>query len=107
MLEMHAPIQKIRNGRWRKTCKGPAAPGRDAAPDWSAESVMLGRLRGRWREIALFSGALFINLLAGFFLLSRHLLLKDTGEKLAHIEKQLRGRKSISEELSRRIEEQE
>ena len=51
--------------------------------------------------------ALFLNLLAGFFVLSRWLLLKDTGEKLAHIEKQLRGRESISEELSRRIAEQE
>ena len=60
-----------------------------------------------WREIALFSGALFVNLLAGFFLLSRRLLLKDTGQKLAHIEKQLRGRESISEELSRRIAERE
>lgn len=60
-----------------------------------------------WRESALFSVALFVNLLAGFFVLSRWLLLKDTGEKLAHIEKQLRGRESISEELSRRIAEQE
>ena len=64
-------------------------------------------LERHWSEIALFSGALFVNLLAGFFVLSRWLLLKDTGEKLAHIEKQLRGRESISEELSRRIAEQE
>jgi len=60
-----------------------------------------------WREISLFAGTLFVNLLAGFFVLSRWLLLKDTGQKLAHIEKQLRGRESISEELSRRIAEQE
>jgi hypothetical protein len=56
------------------------------------------------REIALFSVVLFLNLLAGFFVLTRRLLLKDTGQKLAHLEKQLRGRESISEELSRRIQ---
>ena len=60
-----------------------------------------------WREIAVFSAALFVNLLAGFFVLTRRLFLKDTGQKLAHLEKQLRGRESISEELSRRIAEQE
>jgi hypothetical protein len=59
------------------------------------------------REIALFSVVLFLNLLAGFFVLTRRLLLKDTGQKLAHLEKQLRGRESISEELSRRIAEHE
>ena len=59
------------------------------------------------REIALFSVVLFFNLLAGFFVLTRRLLLKDTGQKLAHLEKQLRGRESISEELSRRIAEHE
>ena len=58
-------------------------------------------------DIALFSVVLFLNLLAGFFVLARRLLLKDTGQKLAHLEKQLRGRKSISEELSRRIAEHE
>ena len=58
-------------------------------------------------EIALFSVVLFLNLLAGFFVLTRRLLLKDTGQKLAHLEKQLRGRESISEELSRRIAEHE
>ena len=59
------------------------------------------------REIALFSVVLFLNLLAGFFVLTRRLLLKDTGQKLAHLEKQLRGRESISDELSRRIAEHE
>ena len=59
------------------------------------------------REIALFSVVLFLNLLAGFFVLTRRLLLKDTGQKLAHLEKQLRGRESISEQLSRRIAEHE
>ena len=59
------------------------------------------------REIALFSVVLFLYLLAAFFVLTRRLLLKDTGQKLAHLEKQLRGRESISEELSRRIAEHE
>jgi hypothetical protein len=31
--------------------------------------------------------------------------LKDTGRKLAHLEKQLRTGESLSEELSRRLEE--
>jgi len=33
------------------------------------------------------------------------LFLKDTGEKLAHLEKQLRSGGTISEELSRRLKE--
>jgi hypothetical protein len=33
--------------------------------------------------------------------------LKDTGQKVAHLEKQLRGRERNSEELSRRMAEQE
>jgi hypothetical protein len=58
-------------------------------------------------EIATFAGLLFVNLLAGIFALSRHLFLKDTGDKLAHLEKQLRGRETISEELTRRIAREE
>lgn len=56
-------------------------------------------------EIACFAAVLFGNLLAAFSLLSRRLLLKNTGEKLAHLEKQLRSGRSISEELSRKIAE--
>ena len=56
-------------------------------------------------EIASFAAILFGNLLAAFSLLSRRLLLKNTGEKLAHLEKQLRSGRSISEELSRKIAE--
>jgi hypothetical protein len=55
--------------------------------------------------IALFSAALFVNLFATFYVLGRKLFLKDTGRKLAHLEKQLRTGASISEELSRRLEE--
>src|SRR5437016_78794 len=55
--------------------------------------------------IVLFAAALFVNLFAAFYVLGRKLFLKDTGRKLAHLEKQLRTGASISEELSRRLEE--
>src|ERR1044071_3249791 len=53
--------------------------------------------------IGLFALVLFGKRLAGFFAQGRRFFLKDTGSKLAHLEKQLRSRQSISEELSRRI----
>jgi hypothetical protein len=55
--------------------------------------------------IALYAAALFFNLFALIYLFVRKLLLKETGKKLAHIEKQLRTGESISEELSRRLSE--
>ena len=55
-------------------------------------------------DIALFGGVLFINLFAAFYAIGRKLFLKDTGRKLAHLEKELRSG-SISEELSRRLQE--
>jgi hypothetical protein len=57
--------------------------------------------------ISLFALLVFLNLLAGFFALGRRFFLKDTGKKLAHLEKQLRGRESISAELSQRIRGEE
>lgn len=57
------------------------------------------------RVITLFAGLLFLNLFALMCLIVRKLLLKETGRKLAHIEKQLRTGESISEELSRRLSE--
>ena len=57
------------------------------------------------REIALFAGLLFFNLFALMYLIVRKLFLKETGRKLAHIEKQIRSGESISEELSRRLSE--
>lgn len=56
-------------------------------------------------SIALFAAALFVNLFAAVYLLCRKLFLKDTGRKLAHLEKQLRTGASLSEELSRRVNE--
>jgi hypothetical protein len=39
------------------------------------------------------------------YLFTRKLFLKETGQKLAHLEKQLRTDSSVSEELSGRIED--
>lgn len=40
-------------------------------------------------SLALFFGALGLNLFAGILAINRQLLLKDTGRKLSHIDKQL------------------
>jgi hypothetical protein len=56
-------------------------------------------------DIAIFAGLLFFNLFALMYLIVRKLLLKETGRKLAHIEKQIRSGDTISEELSRRLSE--
>jgi hypothetical protein len=58
-------------------------------------------------DIAGFAAALFVNLFAASFLIGRKLFLKDTGQKLAHLEKQLRTGATISEELSGRLSEDE
>jgi len=55
--------------------------------------------------IALYAAALFINLFAALYAIGRKLFLKDTGRKLAHLEKHLRTGASLSEELSRRLQE--
>ena len=54
-------------------------------------------------EIAFFSVVVFMNLFAITYLLNRKLFLKDTGRKLAHIEKQIRTGSSISDELSSQL----
>lgn len=53
-------------------------------------------------NLAVFTGMLAINLFAFYALLTRKLLLKDTGRKLAHLEKQLR-EGNIVHELSDRL----
>ena len=55
--------------------------------------------------IATFAGVLLANLFAFFYLLIRTAFLKDTGQKLAHLEKELRSGGAISEELAKRLEE--
>ena len=52
-------------------------------------------------------GIVFINLFAVFYLLTRALFLKDTGRKLAHVEKQLRTGDSIVRDLSTRLAEED
>ena len=56
-------------------------------------------------HILLFAAILFINVYAALYYSVRKLLLKETGRKLAHVEKQLRTGRSISEELTKRLEE--
>jgi hypothetical protein len=55
--------------------------------------------------LAAFGAALFVNLFAGVYLSCQLFFLKDTGRKLAHLEKQLRTGESLSRELSRRLED--
>lgn len=57
-------------------------------------------------EIAAFAALLFMNLLAGVYMISRTFFLKDTGRKLAHLEKQLRSGDPLAEELSRRLNDE-
>ena len=45
----------------------------------------------------------FLNLFALFYLLGRGLFLKETGRKLAHVEKQLRTGDTIVRDLSERL----
>lgn len=53
--------------------------------------------------ILVFSSVLFLNVFTAVYLICRKLFLKDTGRKLAHLEKQLRGGQSISEEIARHL----
>ena len=55
--------------------------------------------------LLIYAAVLFVNLFAGIWWICRTLFLKDTGRKLAHLEKQLRGRESILKELGRRLED--
>jgi len=55
--------------------------------------------------IALYAATLFVNLFAVIYAVTRKVFLKDTGKKLAHLEKQLRTGPSILEELSERLKD--
>jgi ABC-type sugar transport system permease subunit len=44
--------------------------------------------------LSIFFGALFLNFFAGAFVLIRKFLLKDTGRKLSHIDKQFHIRRA-------------
>ena len=72
------------------------------------ECVFLAPLRNLiWNEYGTwllgFSAALILNLFAAAYTVMRKIALKDTGDKLAHLEKQLRGTTSISRELTEQI----
>lgn len=56
-------------------------------------------------SIAAYAAVLFLNIFALIYVGVRKLLLKDTGRKLAHLEKQLRTGHSISTELTERLKE--
>ena len=46
---------------------------------------------------------MFVNLFALFYSINRRLFLKDTGRKLAHVEKQLLTPDTIAHDLSDRL----
>jgi hypothetical protein len=54
-----------------------------------------------------FLTVVFVNLVALFYLASRRLLLKETGRKLAHVEKQLQTPDTIVRDLSERLAAEE
>src|SRR5260370_6787214 len=56
-------------------------------------------------SILLFAAVLFINIYAAVYFAVRKLLLKETGRKLAHVEKPLRTAQSISQELTEHLKE--
>ena len=62
-----------------------------------------------WRDYGLVIGAvlavLFVNVFGWLSLASRAFLLKGTGRKLAHLEKQVRAGRSVVEDLARRLED--
>ena len=66
------------------------------------KSLLIERYGG---QILVFATLLFVNIYAAVYYGVRKLLLKETGRKLAHVEKQLRTGQSISEELTERLKE--
>jgi len=60
-----------------------------------------------WAWLLTFAGVLYLNLFAGCYLLSRRLFLKETGRKLAHLERQLQSGDSIVRDLSERLAAEE
>ncbi len=52
-------------------------------------------------------GVIFLNLFACFYTVTRRLFLKDTGRKLAHVDRQLLTRDTIVRDLSERLAQDE
>jgi hypothetical protein len=65
-------------------------------------AVILHRYAG---PILTFVGLFAVNLFGAVLAINRRLFLRDTGKKLAHVEKQLRTGSSISDELTERLSE--
>ena len=59
-----------------------------------------------WVIVWLLVG-LFLNLFALFYTVTRRLFLKDTGRKLAHVDRQLLTRDTIVRDLSERLSKDE
>jgi len=55
--------------------------------------------------LGLWAALVFVNLFAAFYALGRTVFLKDTGQKLAHLEKQIRSSSRISDELRSHLDE--
>ena len=55
--------------------------------------------------ILLWASVLSVNIFAALYALGRTLFLKDTGHKLAHLEKQIRTGHSLAEDLTDRLRE--
>jgi hypothetical protein len=53
--------------------------------------------------IVIAMGVVFVHLFALFYALTRRILLKDTGRKLAHVERQLLTRDTVIQDLSDRL----
>ncbi|MCX6592334.1 MAG: hypothetical protein NTZ56_12500 [Acidobacteria bacterium] len=56
--------------------------------------------------ILAYAAVLFANVFVAVYFVVRKLMLKETGKKLAHLEKQLRTGHSISDELTEHLKEQ-
>jgi hypothetical protein len=64
-----------------------------------------GLLRQHGPVLALVTAVLALNVFAAAYWLGRALFLKDTGRKLAHVEKQIREGRSLVADLADRLED--
>jgi hypothetical protein len=65
-------------------------------------------LRNYWPAIAMYSGLLFLNVIAGVVFIQRKFLLKDAGRKLVHLDRQIQtGQHELSKEFAELTSEEE
>ena len=60
-----------------------------------------GILRQHGLVISAFVAAVFLNLCAAFYNVGRWLFLRDAGRKLSHLDRQLRSRDAVLQDLHR------